>query len=117
MNRSVASIASVSKKQPNGCFAAPWKIRRRPASLGSFGIWNVSRLGVPVLGNEIVGGRYRDPVVHTSTEDGDRPVWASPGMGPGDVFEVTFDSPGRFTFHCIPHPFMVGEIVVVAAGR
>lgn len=57
-----------------------------------------------------------DPVVHTSTEDGDRPVWSSPGMGPGDVFEVTFDSPGRFTFHCIPHPFMVGEIVVVAAG-
>lgn len=57
-----------------------------------------------------------DPVVHTSTGDGDRPVWSSPGMGPGDVFEVTFDSPGRFKFHCIPHPFMVGEIVVIAAG-
>ena len=57
-----------------------------------------------------------DPVVHTSTGDGRRPVWSSPGMGPGDVFEVTFDSPGRFTFHCIPHPFMVGEIVVYAAG-
>lgn len=55
----------------------------------------------------------RDPVVHTSTEDGERPMWYSSGLGPGDVFEVTFDSPGRFTFHCIPHPFMVGEIVVL----
>ncbi len=57
-----------------------------------------------------------DPVIHTSTADGERPAWASPGMAPGDVIEVTFDSPGRFTFHCIPHPFMVGEIVVYAAG-
>ena len=57
-----------------------------------------------------------DPVVHTSTGDGERSGWASPGMGPGDVFEVTFDSPGRFTFHCIPHPFMVGEIIVTRAG-
>jgi plastocyanin len=54
----------------------------------------------------------RDPVAHTSTADGDDPVWSSPSLGPGDVYEVTFDTPGEFSYHCVPHPFMRGTIVV-----
>ncbi|MFQ5550518.1 MAG: plastocyanin/azurin family copper-binding protein [Gemmatimonadales bacterium] len=54
----------------------------------------------------------RDPVAHTATEDGDTPVWSSQSLGPGDVFEVTFDARGEFTYHCVPHPFMLGRIVV-----
>ena len=42
----------------------------------------------------------------------DNPVWSSPSLGPGDVYEVTFDAPGKFTYHCVPHPFMRGTIVV-----
>jgi plastocyanin len=54
----------------------------------------------------------RDPVVHTTTGDGERPGWGSPSLGPGDVFEVTFKASGEFTYHCVPHPFMTGKIVV-----
>ena len=54
----------------------------------------------------------RDPVAHTTTGDGERPVWSSPSLGPGDVFEVTFEAPGEFAYHCVPHPFMTGRVVV-----
>ncbi|MEN8145686.1 MAG: cupredoxin family copper-binding protein [Gemmatimonadota bacterium] len=58
----------------------------------------------------------RDPVAHTSTADGDasgdQPAWSSPSLGPGDVYEYTFETPGQFTYHCVPHPFMRGAITV-----
>lgn len=52
----------------------------------------------------------RDPVAHTSTSDDD--LWGSRAIGPGETFERTFDEPGEFGYHCIPHPFMRGTIVV-----
>lgn len=33
-------------------------------------------------------------------------------MQPGATFERRFDDPGTFTFHCTPHSFMQGKIVV-----
>ena len=54
----------------------------------------------------------RDPVGHTVTpEDGD---WGSPLIGPGEVFEHTFSEPGRYPYHCIPHPTMTSSVVVQA---
>ncbi|MGD8494970.1 MAG: cupredoxin family copper-binding protein [Gemmatimonadales bacterium] len=57
-----------------------------------------------------------DPVGHTVTPDaGD---WGSTLIGPGEVFEHTFSDPGKYTYHCTPHPFMKGRVVVSAdAGR
>lgn len=56
----------------------------------------------------------RDPVVHTVTSDEE--LWASPPVEPGASYEFTFGEPGRYGYHCIPHPFMKGTIVVEAAG-
>jgi plastocyanin len=47
---------------------------------------------------------------HTSTADAGQ--WASPLLAPGDVFTQTFPTPGEFTYHCEPHPFMTGRVVV-----
>jgi plastocyanin len=47
---------------------------------------------------------------HTSTADGGE--WASPLLSPGDGFTQTFSTPGEFSYHCEPHPFMTGRIIV-----
>jgi plastocyanin len=47
---------------------------------------------------------------HTSTADGGE--WASPLLAPGDAFTQSFPTPGEFSYHCEPHPFMVGRVVV-----
>lgn len=52
----------------------------------------------------------RDPVAHTATADDGR--WGSPLIGPGETFAHTFSEPGRHPYHCSPHPFMEGVIIV-----
>jgi plastocyanin len=47
---------------------------------------------------------------HTSTSD--QGVWSSPLIAPGDVFTETFDTPGVYSYHCTPHPFMTGTVTV-----
>ena len=52
----------------------------------------------------------RDPLAHTSTSD--QEVWASPLLATGESFEFTFTEPGRYEYHCVPHPFMTATVVV-----
>jgi plastocyanin len=33
-------------------------------------------------------------------------------MFPGDTYGVTFDTPGTYSYFCIPHVFMTGVITV-----
>lgn len=47
---------------------------------------------------------------HTTTSDG--AVWDSPDINPGQRFSHTFPAQGSFPFHCTPHPFMLGKVVV-----
>ena len=47
---------------------------------------------------------------HTSTADGGQ--WASPLLGPGDASTQTFSVIGDFSYHCEPHPFMTGRVIV-----
>jgi len=49
---------------------------------------------------------------HTSTSDGD--VWSSPLLSRGDIYRQDFDDRGSFDYHCIPHPFMEGTVIVTA---
>jgi len=51
-----------------------------------------------------------DGVAHTSTSDGNQ--WSSGSIAPGGRFNFTFQSAGRFTYHCQIHPNMIGTIVV-----
>lgn len=47
---------------------------------------------------------------HTSTADGGG--WVSPLIAPGTSFTTTFDAPGTLGYHCDPHPFMQGSVIV-----
>ena len=47
---------------------------------------------------------------HTSTSDSG--VWSSDFLSPGTTFSHTFDQTGSFPYHCEPHPFMTGTVVV-----
>ena len=48
---------------------------------------------------------------HTTTSDTSA-VWDSPELLPGGRFSRRFTSPGAFPYHCTPHSFMQGQIVV-----
>jgi plastocyanin len=47
---------------------------------------------------------------HTTTSD--NAVWDSPQLSPGDRFSHTFPAGGSYPYHCTPHPFMTGKVVV-----
>ena len=47
---------------------------------------------------------------HTSTADAAE--WASPLIIPGAAFTQAFPTPGEFSYHCEPHPFMTGRVIV-----
>jgi plastocyanin len=47
---------------------------------------------------------------HTSTADAGQ--WSSPLLAPGDGFTETFPAAGAFPYHCEPHPFMHGQVIV-----
>ena len=52
----------------------------------------------------------KDPLVHTVTAtDGS---WDSGDIKPDATWRRTFDRPGTYAFHCTPHPFMTGVVVV-----
>lgn len=50
-----------------------------------------------------------DPA-HTTTAD--QRLWGSPEFVTGESFSFTFARAGQFPYHCEPHPFMTGEVVV-----
>jgi plastocyanin len=52
----------------------------------------------------------RDQVVHTATADDGS--WDSGAIQPGATWSRTFDRAGTYPYHCTPHPFMRGLIVV-----
>jgi len=47
---------------------------------------------------------------HTTTSDSS--VWNSPDLSSGSRFSHTFAAAGGFPYHCTPHPFMTGKVVV-----
>jgi amicyanin len=51
-----------------------------------------------------------DVAEHTVTFDGTEP--GSPTISPGGTFSHRFDRPGTYPYHCTPHPFMKGVVVV-----
>lgn len=51
-----------------------------------------------------------DQVQHSVTaEDGS---FDSGLLDPGQAFERVFDRPGEYSYHCTPHPFMLGHVIV-----
>jgi plastocyanin len=47
---------------------------------------------------------------HTSTSDAG--AWDSPFLESGAMYSHTFGETGQFDYHCEPHPFMEGMVIV-----
>jgi plastocyanin len=65
---------------------------------------------VRIRAGETVEWVNRDPIEHTVTADDGS--WTSAMMGDGQRFRRTFEQPGRYPYHCMPHPQMTGVVVV-----
>lgn len=63
-----------------------------------------------VAGGATIVWRNDDPLPHTVTADDGS--WDSGLIAPGATWQRTFDRPGSYPFHCTPHPFMKGTVVV-----
>jgi plastocyanin len=65
---------------------------------------------ITVLTGTTVTWRNGDSTNHTVTADGD--AFDSGYVGPGGSFSFTFAKQGRYTYHCVIHKFMKGEVDV-----
>ena len=63
-----------------------------------------------IAAGQIVRWINRDPLDHTITFDSAGP--ASGPLPPKGSYAVKFDRPGTYSYHCTPHPFMKGVVVV-----
>jgi plastocyanin len=67
-------------------------------------------LRIEVAAGATVVWTNADAMVHTVTSDDGR--WSSGAIEPGATWRRRFDRPGTYNFHCTPHPFMKGVVVV-----
>lgn len=65
---------------------------------------------IEIATGSTVAWRNDDPLPHTVTADDGQ--WTSGIIEPGATWRRRFDRPGTYAFHCDPHPFMKGVIVV-----
>ena len=100
---------------------SPWFHRpRRPVALGVSGFAIAAEVSmttmkfagdsVTITAGQAVRWTNRDPLEHTVTFDGAEP--GSPPIPPNGTYGHRFDKPGTYTYHCTPHPFMKGVVVV-----
>jgi plastocyanin len=65
---------------------------------------------IRIRAGQSVAWLNHDPMVHTVTADDGS--WDSGDIRPGGTFLHTFATPGRYPYHCRPHPQMRGVIIV-----
>jgi plastocyanin len=71
-------------------------------------VYDSAEITVPV-GTTVVWTN-NDPVAHTVT-DVDQ-AWDSGLFDQGVTFSKTFSEPGEYPYYCIPHPMMIGKVIV-----
>lgn len=101
---------------------APWFHRAsKPGALGSAGgaviaaeidmaALKFSKDTVTVAMGQAVRWTNRDPVEHTVTFDGSEQ--GSPVIPAHGTYAHRFVTPGTYTYHCTPHPYMKAVVVV-----
>lgn len=65
---------------------------------------------IRIKAGESVMWMNADEVAHTATADGG--AFDSGFIDPGQSFSFTFPKAGTFAFHCTPHPWMKGTVIV-----
>ncbi len=80
---------------------------------------NVARLAYDPATIEVAAGTTvtwtnNDVVEHTVTHEpaSGEPLFDSGLFAPGESWSYTFETPGAYDYACIPHPFMVGQVIV-----
>jgi len=53
----------------------------------------------------------KDLAKHTATSDSEDEI-DSELLAKGESYSHTFDIIGEFSYHCVPHPYMIGKIIV-----
>ena len=92
----------------------------KPVALGAAGETVVAEVdmaalkygkdAVTISAGQAVRWTNRDPVEHTVTFDGAEP--GSPVIPAHGSYVHRFDKAGTYTYHCTPHPFMKGVVIV-----
>ena len=65
---------------------------------------------ITVKVGDVVVWRNADQLEHTVTADSS--AFESPLIKPGQEWSYRFIAPGRFAYHCMPHPFMKAVVHV-----
>ncbi len=100
---------------------SPWFHKPKPVALGTAaGAAVAAEIAMTALkfrgdtvtisAGQAVRWTNGDPVEHTVTFDGGEP--GSPPIPPNGAYVHRFDRPGTYPYHCTPHPFMKGVVVV-----
>jgi len=92
----------------------------KPAALGASGAAVAAEVNmtaikfagdaVTISAGQAVRWTNRDPLEHTVTFDGAEP--GSPIIPRNGSYVHRFVQPGTYTYHCTPHPFMKGVVIV-----
>jgi quinohemoprotein ethanol dehydrogenase len=67
-----------------------------------------NRVQVPV--GQTVTWNNKGAVIHTATDT--KGAFDTGDVSAGANAQVTFQSPGTFTYNCTPHPWMIGQVIV-----
>jgi len=62
-------------------------------------------------GESVTWTNHDGLIIHTTTSDTD--LWDSGDLADGQSFSHTFDTPGRYDYHCMHHPLLMTGIVIV----
>ena len=65
---------------------------------------------ITISAGQSVTWTNNDAVDHTATSD--EGTWDTGVIARGESKSITFAVPGTYTYHCTPHPFMTGTVVV-----
>ncbi len=65
---------------------------------------------ITIKAGESVTWTNGDLVGHTATADDG--AWDTNVISNRESKSIKFDKPGTYTYHCTPHPFMKGTVIV-----
>lgn len=65
---------------------------------------------IEIKAGDVVVWRNTGQVAHTATADAG--AFTSPLIDPGKEWSYRFTNPGKYAYHCAPHPFMKAELNV-----
>jgi plastocyanin len=77
--------------------------------------WQFTPAEVTIAAGQSVTWTNNGTQAHTATADNGS-AFDTGMVAKGDSKTITFDTPGTFTYHCTPHPWMKGTITVTAAA-